>query len=755
MVGFAQAFPQLLWSLWPTKSPALARPVRVVSTGAMVLRYPRRPEADGALEADWRGPLSDPVEGPTSSRRHGFAVPALPWWVAVFLLALLSRLGYLFLADEPPTFQHQYNYFRPGLELALRQDAWRHVLLSDAWHTWDNHWTIAPLYYLFLAAAFRLLGPHLLPLQVLQALLDAGVAVAVGALARSLAGPRGAWAGVAYALYWPSIEFPSRTYTENLHTPLLVGGAAVLSRAAATSRRGLTALAGLLLGLSALTRAVTLAFVPLAAAWLGFRRRSLLGPAVLLLAAAAPVLPWALRNLIVMGEPVPVETVAYWNLWTDNSLVDESRYERQARFLARQKTNAARRALAVRFALEGVRERPERFLEKVSDNFRHFVNLEGMKQVLRLERPDPPWRQAGSLLLDDAVLGLGLPLLVVFLLAAPRPEAPPAAGAARAVVATWAAYYLFMVVVVFHNEIRYRSAFVPFVLAAVPAGWQALAAPSAWRCWRTRLAAGAAAALLALMVAPVVVPAARALHSLPALWPARAAVAAGDRGTAEAAVLEAVRRDPASARPWLLYGRWLARAGDAGRALEAYERARMRRPRHWAPTVVAPRLLAEAGRHGEVAEAVAAAHDLSWNVDAWSPLELAWRELEAPVTDVVELGGADYGAVRDFLQPRPGHRWSRHRGEVRLRPPAGPGAYRVVVEMGSPEPSPHASPVVRVDAGRGEARFTLAREVRACELDGHTDGAGVLTVVLHAPTWNAVRMPAEQGVRVDRVAVRR
>jgi hypothetical protein len=52
----------------------------------------------------------------------------------------------------------------------------------------------------------------------------------------AIAGPRGAWAGLTYAVYWPAVEMPSRTLTENLHTPLLLAGLASLAHAPPAGR---------------------------------------------------------------------------------------------------------------------------------------------------------------------------------------------------------------------------------------------------------------------------------------------------------------------------------------------------------------------------------------------------------------------------------------------------------------------------------------------------------------------------------------
>src|SRR5262245_10601014 len=187
-----------------------------------------------------------------------------PRLAALFAIALAARLAFVVLLDQPLLFQHQYTYFTSALRIAEHPHPLRYVLSSDDWRLWDGHWTIAPLYYLFAAAVFRLFGPHLLPLQLIQCVLDSLVAVGVACLGRRLAGPRGDWAGVVYALYWPAVELPSWTMTENVHTLLLVGGVLLLgSEAAARAERRALAGGGFLVGLSALARSVSSAFLGL------------------------------------------------------------------------------------------------------------------------------------------------------------------------------------------------------------------------------------------------------------------------------------------------------------------------------------------------------------------------------------------------------------------------------------------------------------------------------------------------------------
>ena len=212
--------------------------------------------------------------------------------------------------------------------------------------------------------------------------------------------------------------------------------------------------------------------------------------------------------------------------------------------------------------------------------------------------------------------------------------------------------------------------------------------------------------------------------------------------------------DPDAARPWLTYGRWLAEAGRKAEAIDAYQRAELRRPDHWTPRLVLPRLLRDAGRNEEADARLREAHRFSFDVDAWLALEVPWRELPPPRADEILLGRDDYGAVRGFLHPRNDHRWTRHRAWLRLVPVTTAAAYDVTVWMGSPEPSPNATPTVhvRADDGSGLA-FVLSKEVQPFTFRAPAPQNGPLIVEIRAPTWNRSGEPPEQGVRVERMTV--
>jgi 4-amino-4-deoxy-L-arabinose transferase-like glycosyltransferase len=676
----------------------------------------------------------------------------IPWWAAVGAFAFLLRLGYVVLADEPLLFRHQYHYFRGGLSIAENPHPWSFLLYSDEWRMWDGMWTLAPGYFWFLAALFRLGGMHLFTIQVAQCALEAGTAVLVALLARRVSTPRlGLLAGLVYALYWPSVVLPGSTMTENLHTFLLTAALVAMTglvvhneaRPRAELIRGVAV--GLLFGVAGLARTVGTAFLALALPWLALepgRRRRWRAALGVVAGVAVVIGPWVVRNWWVIGDPSPIESVSLANLWEDNAFARDARFERQHHYLLEAKDARERQALVWRFVLRGLRERHD-YPDKIWGNVRHFLRPDGLWLLLGAEQPWPAWQHATRILFDDGIFFLTLPLFVAFL-AAGRP-AP-----LRRFLLIWTGYYLLMIFVFFHSEIRYRSPLMPFAIAGAAGGLAAVRSPDSRRARLALLAGGLVSVLCVGSYAG------RAWRALEARWQLRsgaAALAEGDVAGLQAALARATTADPRSARPWFTAGRWLAASGRSAEALEAYRRGEPLVEYKWIPRTVLPRLLADTGRVEEAARATAEANAASFDGDPWLLEETAWRELPPPRGTTIELARGDYGAVRDFLHPLDGRRWTRHRAELRLIPPSAP-SYEVTLEMASPPPAPRPDPTVTVRVrGGAEARFTLTAEMRPYRFVTPAPPDGVLRVEIESPTWNRTNEPAEQGVQVSRMTV--
>jgi hypothetical protein len=739
-----------LFLLWFTTAPALRREL-------------------GRVTRSWWAASLETARRPERMSRHD-----LVGFVSLFLAALVVRVVLLAAPDLPILYGHPYSYYNNALRILEHPHPWAFLLESDEWHLWQS-WTVAPLYYVFLAGLFHFVGPELLTFRIVHGILDSVVAVSVTILGRRLAGPWGVLAGVVYALFWPAIELLNWTLTENLHTALLMVGTALLLRESDAPGRGRAFAAGLVLGLSAMTRAVSSAFFALVFFWrlflggvsLGEARRNWVFACFIGLGGSAIILPWTARNVFVIGEPVLIETVSFFNLFNDN----EPRREMTAE-VRRIGPGPARRAKAVDVALRGIRERPDYFASKVATNLWHFLRPDGLQGWLRVEHPEPGWLHAVQVLFGDVPLLAGVVLFFPWLLAgSPSP--------ARRLTLSWIGYYLLMVVVVFHNELRYRIVFMPFLFAAAAGGILVLRSAGRRSASYAGLVLGLIVALVTL--APYGSAAYRRASSSMALRAVPELIEKGAIDEARRHVLRATEIAGRSPRPWILYGHWLAAERRAAEAVEAYEKAREIASVDWIPRVVLPQLLREAGENeSELTEAIRSADWVSWSADSWLMLEIAWRELPPPRTDMIRVGWGDYGAARGFMEPRgderareiesrsplfqksepgttpPGfHRWTRDTAWLRLIPTYRSTEHWLVIEMGSPYPSilPNPKVEIRVNGGRAQS-FMLDRMMHAYELAIETRPGEPIVIRIDAPVWSRAGEPASQGVRVDRVSIR-
>ncbi len=192
----------------------------------------------------------------------------------------------------------------------------------------------APGYPALLALVYAVfgIGPgRFFAVRLVQAVLGAALAPLTWALARQAGlGRRAAHgAGLVVAAFPVLIVYPLALAAENLFIPLLTLGLVLTLRAGRRRRLWEYGLAGLVLGLAALTRSIAAGFVPIAAAWswytaprdgqeqqLGlFRSARLHQTAVLLLGFLLVTMPWAARNTRLHGQLTWIETSLGYNLY--------------------------------------------------------------------------------------------------------------------------------------------------------------------------------------------------------------------------------------------------------------------------------------------------------------------------------------------------------------------------------------------------------------------------------------------------------
>lgn len=243
----------------------------------------------------------------------------LPGWVTraggprilvslVFLTAVLLRLVYLFGFSEPDyRTQDEVDY------LAAATTLWEHGVFGYEPETPTAE--IPVLYPIFLAPWVGVFGHGARVVLAVQTII-AGLAAVLSALtAFRIRGLLGAGiAGCFAATYVPSLLLSARFLTETLALFWLALGIYLLVRASGNdgARAVPRAVAiGVVFGLLALTRVVTIPLVLAAVAVMSFSairqsgaRRAWLLPVLALLVAGAVYAPWPLRNRVSLGKDV-------------------------------------------------------------------------------------------------------------------------------------------------------------------------------------------------------------------------------------------------------------------------------------------------------------------------------------------------------------------------------------------------------------------------------------------------------------------
>jgi 4-amino-4-deoxy-L-arabinose transferase-like glycosyltransferase len=180
--------------------------------------------------------------------------------------------------------------------------------------------------------------------RIIEALLGAAAIVVVFLLGRRLGG-RGAGllAAFAVAVYPPFIHSTGELMSEPPATLTLPAAVLAFLWAGEQERLRAWLLPGVLFGLTAMLRPeyllVGAAFVVLAAIRIGTVRGwkpGLVGAALLLLALALPIVPWTVRNAVVLDRVVPISTGGGKALYVGTFLPADGEYQRVKAILVKR-----------------------------------------------------------------------------------------------------------------------------------------------------------------------------------------------------------------------------------------------------------------------------------------------------------------------------------------------------------------------------------------------------------------------------------
>jgi Dolichyl-phosphate-mannose-protein mannosyltransferase len=206
--------------------------------------------------------------------------------------------------------------------------------------------------FLYAAAFYATGGPREGTARIVEALLGVATILVIFALGWRLGGrAHGRWVGlfaaVAVAVYPPFIHSTGVIMSEPPAMLTLPAGVLAFLWASERERPWAWLVPGLLFGLTAMFRPeylfVGVAFIGLAAirAARGAGRNSrhgwrpgLAGAAVFLLALLLPIIPWTVRNLVVLDKVVPISTGGGKALYVGTYLPADGEYQRVKALLA-------------------------------------------------------------------------------------------------------------------------------------------------------------------------------------------------------------------------------------------------------------------------------------------------------------------------------------------------------------------------------------------------------------------------------------
>lgn len=257
------------------------------------------------------------------SRRHWLIL------ATVLLCGLLLRVGYLVENTGKPDF-------KAPLSDAMFHHYWAKGLATGDWALSGKHadpqvnevpYLRPPGYPFFLAAVYSVTGPSYLAARVAQLFIGLASCALGYLLARRLFGPAaGLVAAGLMAVFWMFIYYEGELQEPFLLVLLSLGFVLALHAWVVRPAWWRVAVAGLLVGAFALTRANILLLIPAFILWIGWvlwqrnRPRALPGAiAAFVIAVAAVIAPVTIRNLVVSGEFVLISSNGAINLYIGNN----------------------------------------------------------------------------------------------------------------------------------------------------------------------------------------------------------------------------------------------------------------------------------------------------------------------------------------------------------------------------------------------------------------------------------------------------
>ncbi|HBB68202.1 MAG: hypothetical protein A2X28_11340 [Elusimicrobia bacterium GWA2_56_46] len=236
--------------------------------------------------------------------------------VALFLAAFLIRLAYVLFFAHGQLSPDAYDWMDIGWRIARGQG------FGGSWRP--------PGYAFFLGGFFFIFGKSATPVFLAQAGLGAATCVLTAKTAERLFNETvGRIAGTLAAFYPYFIAYTADLLSETLLTFLLAASVFYIVKTSREPGWKNLAAAGLLAGLTALTKSTTLPFFLCACAWLWWQTGKLRTGFLVGVFTLLTIAPWTFRNYFYHGQgyTMPVSTPWYtlYNAVSDEALYGEMR----------------------------------------------------------------------------------------------------------------------------------------------------------------------------------------------------------------------------------------------------------------------------------------------------------------------------------------------------------------------------------------------------------------------------------------------
>lgn len=179
----------------------------------------------------------------------------------------------------------------------------------------------APLYPAFLAIVYAIFGvgaDRFFIARIIQTLLGAALAPLTYLIAKTIFPHNGKWNRAAawmISFYPLLVIYPLSLASENLFFFLLTGSTWVLLVAEKKRKWFWFALAGVLLGLTSLTRSVSILVAVMTAGWIFFILKERKFALITILVVGIVTIPWILRNSILNHKLTGIESSLGYNLY--------------------------------------------------------------------------------------------------------------------------------------------------------------------------------------------------------------------------------------------------------------------------------------------------------------------------------------------------------------------------------------------------------------------------------------------------------